>query len=167
MSEGASPSVSVVIVPDGKGNKAVGLVLLGEARFKTKEGDEFHGVALSPDSARQAAKRLLEQAQVVDNGGFGLHFQGARAQEGKVAVVGNLIFGERVAFGPVFFTPQYAQNLGCMFIELGKIAQEREDELISSGATLDVAEILEEFAFRITERFKLNNVEVEIKYKND
>lgn len=167
MSEGASTSVSVVIVPDEKGNKAVGLVLLGEARFKTTEGDEFHGVALSPDSARQAAKRLLEQAHVLDNGGFGLHFQGARAQEGKVAVMGNLVFGEKVAFGPVLFTPQYAQNLGCMLIELGKIAQEREDELISSGATLDVAEIFDEFAFRITERSKLNNVEVEIKYKND
>src|SRR5262245_28874127 len=147
MNEAATPSVSVVVVPDKQGNKAVGLVLLGDARFKTTEGDEFHGVALSPDSARDAARRLLEQAQMVDNAGFGLHFQGARGQEGKVAVVGNLIFGEKVAFGPVFFTPQYAQNLGCMLIELGKIAKEREDDLISSGATLDIAEIIDEFAF--------------------
>ena len=164
MSDNESPSVSVVVLPDEAGNKAVGLVLLGDARFKTTEGHEFHGVALSPDTARETAKHLLEEAHMLDNEGFALQFQGARAHDGKVAVIGNLIFGKKTAFGPVFFTPEYAQNLGCMLIELGKIAKEREEQVVSSGATLDIAEIIDEFAFRITERFQLNNVEVTIKY---
>jgi len=97
------------------------------------------------------AFQIPASAEAIDDE---LHFQGPACVQGQLVVVRTVPTsgGRR----PILIPIEQAKISGCVLIEMACLAEERQQELRSTGQVLDVATLVNEFNIRVQARAQLN-----------
>jgi len=82
--------------------------------------------------------------------------QALRWQDGKVIITGLVRFGAEGQWMPLLLPTELAQNVGCAFLELAAIGREREDQLRSMNAAIEVGTMSQDFLQRLARRRAAN-----------